>query len=74
MLSQPKPIAVALEALDYATQPWYYLPRSGASSAQASRYHLGHPGAALPRRCGLRAQLAHVMAEDQNEDVQKTAG
>ena len=71
MLSQ-RALAVALEALDYATQPWYDLPRQGSQVRRQAAQILGtlEP---LYRDEAVFARLVRVLEEDDNAQVRDTA-
>ena len=70
-LSQ-RAIAVALEALDYATQPWYDLPHQGSQVRQQAARILGtlEP---LYRDEAVFARLARVLEEDNDAQVRDAA-
>ena len=65
-------IAVALEALDYATAPWYNMPRSGPQvRGQAARIlGLLEP---LYRDEAIFARLSRILIEDASEAVRDAA-
>ncbi len=65
-------IDVALEALDFATQPWYYLPRLGRKVRRQATQILGQldPLHHEPR---IFERLARVLAEDEDEAVRDAA-
>lgn len=65
-------IDVALEALDYATQPWYYLPDSGANIRRQAAQILGQLEP-LYRNDAIFARLVRVMHEDQDTNVRDAA-
>jgi hypothetical protein len=65
-------IAVALEALDYATQPWYYLPRSGPEVRKQAATILGRLEP-LYRDETIFARLTRVLDEDADENVRDAA-
>jgi len=65
-------IAVALEALDYATAPWYNMPRLGPQvRGQAARI-LGQLEP-LYRDEAIFARLTRILTEDASEDVRDAA-
>uniref|UniRef100_UPI0034DEA49D HEAT repeat domain-containing protein n=1 Tax=Candidatus Entotheonella palauensis TaxID=93172 RepID=UPI0034DEA49D len=70
-LSQ-RAIAVALEALDYATQPWYYLPISGAAVRRQAAQILGQLEP-LYRNDTIFARLVRMMREDEDANVRDAA-
>jgi hypothetical protein len=65
-------IAVALEALDYATQPWYYLPQSGPEVRKQAATILGKLEP-LYRDETIFARLTRVLDEDADENVRDAA-
>ncbi|MBA3533129.1 MAG: HEAT repeat domain-containing protein [Ardenticatenales bacterium] len=70
-LSQ-RAIATALAALDYATQPWYDLPKEGSKVRQQAARILGQLEP-LYRDEAIFARLARVLHEDQSEEVRDAA-
>jgi HEAT repeat protein len=65
-------IAVALEALDYATAPWYNMPRLGPQvRGQAARI-LGQLEP-LYRDETIFARLTRILTEDESEEVRDAA-
>jgi HEAT repeat protein len=70
-LSQ-RAIETALTALDYATQPWYYLPTEGRKVRQQAAQILGQLEP-LYRDERIFARLTRVMEEDQSEIVRDAA-
>jgi HEAT repeat protein len=65
-------ITLAIEALDYATQPWYGLPETGASVRQQAARILGQLEPVY-RDDRVFGRLAHVLDEDEDEDVRDAA-
>jgi len=65
-------ITLALEALDYATQPWYGIPREGAQVRQTAARILGQLDP-LYRDDTIFARLARVLEEDEDENVRDAA-
>ena len=70
-LSQ-RAITLALEALDYATQPWYDLPDAGARVRQEAARILGQLDP-LYRDERIFARLVRVLQEDADADVRDAA-
>jgi hypothetical protein len=65
-------IHVALEALDYATQPWYHLPRAGGEVRRQAATILGSLEP-LYRDEAVFTRLARVLEEDENANVRDAA-
>jgi hypothetical protein len=65
-------IATALAALNYATQPWYNLPRSGAAVRSQAAMILGRLDP-IYRDKAIFARLVQVMNEDKDADVRDAA-
>jgi hypothetical protein len=65
-------IKVALEALDYATQPWYELPVSGPTVRRQAALLLGKLDP-LYFDAALFARLRRVLEEDRDERVRDAA-
>jgi len=65
-------VAVCLEALDYATQPWYYLPESGVAVRKQAALILGQLEP-IYRNRKIFDRLARLMQEDQDAEVRDAA-
>ena len=65
-------VVVTMKALDYATQPWYGLPISGADVRQHAARILGQLEP-LYRDEVIFTRLARVLEEDENEEVRDAA-
>jgi hypothetical protein len=65
-------IAVAVEALDYAIQPWYALPHSGAAVRRQAALILGQLDPVYFDTT-LFNRLRRVMEEDKSEAVRDAA-
>jgi hypothetical protein len=65
-------VAVAIEALDYATQPWYNLPRSGPDVRRQAALILGNLDP-LYFDTVVFKRLQRVMEEDADADVRDAA-
>ena len=65
-------IAAAVEALDYATQPWYYLPRQGPEVRKQAATILGKLEP-LYRDDVVFGRLVRVLDEDVDEEVRDAA-
>ncbi|MCE7987973.1 MAG: NACHT domain-containing protein [Caldilinea sp. CFX5] len=65
-------IETALEALDYATQPWYHLPQSGPAVRKQAATILGQLEP-LYRNDKVFAKVAQVMQTDQDPEVRDAA-
>ena len=65
-------IAVALEALDYATEPWYNIPLSGPQGRGQAIRILGQ---LEPLYCdeAIIARLTRILTEDASEEVRDAA-
>ena len=63
---------VALEALDYATQPWYHLPHASGRVRRQAATILGNLEP-LYRDDAVFARLARVLDEDDDENVRDAA-
>jgi hypothetical protein len=70
--SSQRAMAVALEALDYATQPWYDLPYQGSQVRQQAARILGQLEP-LYRDEVVFGRLTRVLEEDANDEVRDAA-
>ena len=70
-LSQ-RAIDVCIEALDYATQPWYHLPKSGPAVRKQAATILGRLDP-LYRDRAVFDRLARLMQEDTDAEVRDAA-
>lgn len=65
-------VRVAVEALDYATQPWYYLPQTGPEVRKQAAMILGQLDP-LYRDEAIFQRLARLMQEDADAKVRDAA-
>ncbi|MBV7330578.1 HEAT repeat domain-containing protein [Chloroflexi bacterium TSY] len=65
-------IELCIEALDYATQPWYHLPQSGAEVRRQAATILGQLEP-LYRNRAIFDRLARLMKEDSDPQVRDAA-
>ena len=65
-------IDVCLQALDYATQPWYHLPRSGAAVRKQAAVVLGQLEP-IYRERAIFDRLALLVQEDKDPEVRDAA-
>jgi hypothetical protein len=65
-------INLALEALDYATQPWYDLPYEGARVRQSAARILGQIEP-LYRDDRIFMRLARLLEEDKDANIREAA-
>ena len=61
-----------MQALDYATQPWYFMPQAGREVHKPAALILGQLGPVY-RDEAVFQRLARVLEEDEDEEVRDAA-